>query len=130
MRIALVVERYQPAGGGVEHAVWRTAQELAEAGDEVCVIARRAVEGSGARVVRLPSPSFWQPQRVSRFASRASAALRAARREGSFDVVHSFCRTPGADCFHAGGGSHAHYMARTYGRSGARLRHASRIHQR
>lgn len=128
MRIALVVERFEPAGGGVEHAVWMTAEALAEAGDEVEVFARRAEPHPAVRVHRLAAPRFWQPLRVALFASRAERALRAARAAKRYDVTHSFCRVPGADCFHAGGGSHAHYMARTYGVAGARWRRGTPRH--
>ncbi len=126
MRIALVVERFEPAGGGVEHAVWQIAHGLAQAGDEVHVIARRTAPCKAVTLHPVSVPSFWQPLRVSAFSRRAG---REARRAGhGFDVVHGFSRTVHQDVFHAGGGSHAHYMARTYGKFGATLRRASPRH--
>jgi UDP-glucose:(heptosyl)LPS alpha-1,3-glucosyltransferase len=126
MRVALVVERFEPAGGGIEHAVWQIADGLARAGDEVHVIARRGVESPRATLHRVSVPSFWQPLRVIRFSQRAGAEAR--REANGFEIVHAFSRTVQQDIFHAGGGSHAHYMKRTYGRMGAALRRVSPRH--
>ena len=126
MRVALVVERFEPAGGGIEHAVWQIAHGLAKAGDEVHVIARRATPSRSVALHPVQVPSFWQPLRVTRFSRQAGREAR--RGEHRFDVVHGFSRTLHQDVFHAGGGSHAHYMARTYGRLGAALRRASPRH--
>jgi hypothetical protein len=118
MRIALVIERFQPGGGGVEGVFWNVARGLAEAGEEVHVFARqvapeppRPAAGSEIRVHRVWASTAWQPLRVMGF-SRAVA--RAAPR-GRFDVVHSFSRTRHQDVFRAGGGSHADYMERGIG---------------
>jgi len=126
MRIALLVERFEPAGGGVEHAVWQIAHRLAKAGDEVHVIARRTTASDAVTLHPQSVPSFWQPLRVSEFSRKA--AREARRADHGFDVVHGFSRTLGQDVFHAGAGSHAHYMARTYGTLGAALRRASPRH--
>ena len=126
MRVALVVERFEPAGGGIEQAVWQIAHGLAKAGDEVHVIARRATPSQSVVLHPVQVPTFWQPLRVTRFSRQAG---REARLGGhAFDIVHGFSRTLHQDVFHAGGGSHAHYMARTYGRLGAALRRASPRH--
>jgi UDP-glucose:(heptosyl)LPS alpha-1,3-glucosyltransferase len=126
MRVALVVERFEPAGGGIEHAVWQIAHGLARAGDEVHVIARRGSDSRAATLHRVEVPSFWQPLRVARFSQRAGAEAR--REAHGFEIVHSFSRTVEQDIFHAGGGSHAHYMKRAYGGLGATLRRASPRH--
>lgn len=123
MRIALVVERFEPSGG-VESAVWHIAEGLAEAGDEVHVVARRAIECKHVTLHHVPVSDFWQPVRVSRFSSQAHKELRDSR----FDIVHSFSRTRHQDVFHAGGGSHADYMRRNYGRAGATARRLSPRH--
>jgi len=128
VKVALVVERFDPAGGGVEHAVWRTAHALAAAGDRVTVVAREARPSDACRVVRLPAPRTWQPLRVVHFARRAAKWLRAARARGEVEVVHAFCRALEADVFHAGGGSHWHYLVATHGRRAAALRRASPRH--
>jgi len=120
MRIALVIERFDPTGGGVEAVAWHVARELVEAGDEVHAFARRidmpmesrSAAGGELHVHRIRSPARWQPLRVLGF---SHAAARAAPR-GSFDVVHSFSRTRHQDIYRAGGGSHADYMERVYAR--------------
>jgi UDP-glucose:(heptosyl)LPS alpha-1,3-glucosyltransferase len=124
MRIALVVERFEPAGGGVEQVVWKVAHGLAEAGDEVHVITARGVDARAVELHRVEVPTFWQPLRVSRFVWKAARELE---RE-SFDVVHSFSRTLHQDVFNAGGGSHADYMRNTYGEWGVRARRLSPRH--
>jgi UDP-glucose:(heptosyl)LPS alpha-1,3-glucosyltransferase len=126
LRIALVVERFEPRGGGVEGVAWTVAHGLAAAGDAVRVLARRAQApaAAGLRVESVPAPAFWQPLRVLLFSRRAGRAARAA----PCDVVHSFARTRHQDVYRAGGGSHAEYMRRAYGPAGARLRRASPRH--
>jgi UDP-glucose:(heptosyl)LPS alpha-1,3-glucosyltransferase len=124
MRIALVVERFEPSGGGVEHAVWQIARGLADSGDEVHVIARRAVDCPHVTVHHIPVPEFWQPLRVVQFSKRAHNAQRHA----AFDIVHSFSRTIHQNVFHAGGGSHADYMRRNYSWGGAAARRLSPRH--
>ncbi len=128
VRIALVVESFEPAGGGVEQVVWKVAHGLAEAGDRVHVIARRGVDAPGVQLHRVAAPSFWQPIRVAAFARGAARRVRSGGPDGPFDVVHAFCRCLALDVFHAGGGSHADYMLHTYGPAGAAWRRLSPRH--
>ncbi len=133
MRVALVVERFVPQGGGVEGAAWQVAHALARAGDRVDVIART---GPPDREVALPEhirlhpipvPTSWQPLRVRRFSRRAHDM--AQRLAPLPDLVHGFARIGFGEVFRAGGGSHADYMARTYGAVGRRLRRLSPRHR-
>lgn len=126
LRIALVVERFEPGGGGVEGVAWNTAHGLAAAGDRVRVLARRATppRAPGIEVEGVAAPAAWQPLRVALFSARAGRAAHAA----GCDVVHSFSRTLHQDVYRAGGGSHAAYMERAYGAAGARLRRLSPRH--
>jgi UDP-glucose:(heptosyl)LPS alpha-1,3-glucosyltransferase len=126
LRIALVIERFEPRGGGVEGVAWNVAHGLAAAGDSVRVLARRAdpQQAPGIEVLRVPAPAAWQPLRVALFSARSGRAARAA----GCDVVHSFSRTRHQDVYRAGGGSHAAYMERAYGRAGARLRRMTPRH--
>jgi UDP-glucose:(heptosyl)LPS alpha-1,3-glucosyltransferase len=132
MRIGLIIERFDPRGGGVEATAWQVARGLAEAGEEVHVFARRTEPPPEPRSTadgeihlhRLRSPAGWQPLRVIAF---SRAAARAAPR-GSFDVVHSFSRTRHQDVYRAGGGSHADYMERAYAGLGLRWRRLSPRH--
>ena len=126
MRVALVVERFEARGGGVEAVAWTVAHGLARAGDEVHVFARRGdpTAPGGPTLHRLAVAVGWQPLRVLAF---SRAAARAAPRSG-FDVVQSFSRTRHQDVYRAGGGCHAAYMERAYGRAGARWRRLSPRH--
>jgi UDP-glucose:(heptosyl)LPS alpha-1,3-glucosyltransferase len=124
MRVALVIERFEPAGGGMEAVAWRVAHGLAAAGDEVHVIAREASDSSAVQVRRVSVRRGWQPLRVLAFTRHAA---RAAPR-GSFDVVHAFSRTLEQDLFRAGGGSHADYLRRAHTPWARRLRELSPRH--
>jgi UDP-glucose:(heptosyl)LPS alpha-1,3-glucosyltransferase len=110
MRIALVIERFEPAGGGMEAVAWQVAHGLAEAGDEVCVVARTGRDSPAVQLLRVPVAGSWQPLRVTSF---SRAAARAAPR-GAWDVVHAFSRTRHQDLYRAGGGSHADYLERSH----------------
>ena len=125
VRVALVIERFEPRGGGVESVAWNVAGALARRGVAVHVLARRGDDPPGPVTLhRLPVPSFWQPLRVVAF-SRAVARCAARER---FDVVHSFSRTRHQDVFRAGGGSHADYLDRSHGPLARALRRVSPRH--
>jgi UDP-glucose:(heptosyl)LPS alpha-1,3-glucosyltransferase len=131
LRVALVIERFEPEAGGVEGVVWNVAHRLAEAGEEVHVIARRvAPPGTlhpvrGIEVHRVEAPTVWQPLRVLAF---SRGAARQARALGA-EVVHTFSRTRHQDVYRAGGGSHADFLARSYGPWGLALRRVSPRHR-
>jgi UDP-glucose:(heptosyl)LPS alpha-1,3-glucosyltransferase len=124
VRVALVIERFEPRGG-VERVAWQVAHGLAAAGDEVHVVARKADSSSSVQLHLVDVPSTWQPWRVAAF---SEAAARAAPR-GAFDVVHTFSRTRHQDLFRAGGGSHAEYMERHYTGFGTGWRRYSPRHR-
>ncbi len=124
MRVALVIERFEPAGGGMEAVAWQVAHGLVEAGDEVHVVAREAADSSAVTVQRVQVRRGWQPLRVLAF---TRAVARAAPR-GSFDIIHAFSRTLEQDLYRAGGGSHADYLLRAHGPWGRRLRRLSPRH--
>ncbi|MFP6622964.1 MAG: glycosyltransferase family 4 protein [Myxococcota bacterium] len=126
MRVALIIERFEPAGGGLEADAWKVAHGLAEAGDEVHVVARRAVESRAVTLHPVDVRSRWQPLRVSQF---ARGAARVAPR-ADFDVVHAFSRTLDQDLYRAGEGSHADYMMRVYPAWSRRLRRWTPRHAR
>jgi len=124
VKIALVVERFRPAAGGVENVAWSVAHGLAAAGNEVVVLARETDPAARIATQRLAVPRSWQPLRVLAFshaARRATVRLRP-------DVVHSFARTLHQDVYRAGGGSHADYLERRHGATGGRLRRLSPRH--
>jgi UDP-glucose:(heptosyl)LPS alpha-1,3-glucosyltransferase len=128
LRIALVIERFEPEAGGVEGVAWTVAHRLAHAGEEIHVIARRAAPPDalrGVEVHRVAAPAAWQPLRVLAFSRGAAARARAV----GADVVHSFSRTRHQDLYRAGGGSHADFLARSYGPWGRALRRVSPRHR-
>jgi UDP-glucose:(heptosyl)LPS alpha-1,3-glucosyltransferase len=133
MRIAIVVERFMPSGGGVEQAAWNVARGLLAAGDTVHIVARVAPQPRGLlpsdrlHVHRVLVRSTWQPLRVKLFSRRAGEIVQALGR--SVDLVHGFTRIHRQDVHRAGGGSHADYMLRTYGPRGARWRQLSPRHR-
>jgi UDP-glucose:(heptosyl)LPS alpha-1,3-glucosyltransferase len=110
VRVALVIERFRAAGGGVEHAAYRLVRELARRELELTVVCRESdtAVSAGASLVAVGGPQFWQPLRVLEFSRRAARATR------GHDVVHSFSRTRRQHIYRAGGGSHAAYLERMY----------------
>ena len=110
LRIALVIERFLPTGGGVENVAWQVAHELARQGADVTVLAREIDPRAKVATERIPAPRAWQPVRIETFSRRA--ARRLAR--GDFDVVHGFSHTRTQDLFRAGGGSHRDWLRRTH----------------
>jgi UDP-glucose:(heptosyl)LPS alpha-1,3-glucosyltransferase len=124
MRIALLIERFEPGSGGVENVAWRVAEGLAQAGDEVHVVARRAAPCPGVVLHPVSVPSFWQPLRVHAF---SRAAAKAAPR-GGFDAVYSLARTVHQDLYRAGAGSHADYLRRRYAPAARQIRRLSPRH--
>ncbi len=112
MRVALVVERFEPGGGGVERAAFALATQLSRRGHLVTAVCRSAGDPPpGVSVRRLRVPDLWQPLRVLRFSREAALATRTG-----FDVVHAFARTRHQTVYRAGGGSHAAYLERVYPR--------------
>ncbi|HEY8156358.1 MAG TPA: glycosyltransferase family 4 protein [Myxococcota bacterium] len=124
MRIALLIERFEPGIGGAENVAWRVADGLARAGDEVHVVARRAAPCPGVTLHPVSVPSFWQPLRVYAF---SRAAAKAAPR-GDYDVVYSLARTLHQDCYRAGAGSHLDYLRRRHSFPARQLRRLSPRH--
>ncbi|HEY8154856.1 MAG TPA: glycosyltransferase family 4 protein, partial [Myxococcota bacterium] len=124
MRVALVIERFEPGIGGVENVAWRLAEGLAQAGDEVHVVARRAQSRPEVALHLVNVPAFWQPLRVAAF---SRAAARAAPR-GDYDVVYSLSRTLHQDLYRAGAGSHLDYLRHRYATPARQLRRLSPRH--
>jgi UDP-glucose:(heptosyl)LPS alpha-1,3-glucosyltransferase len=112
MRIALVIERFEPGVGGAEGVAWNLAQGLAKAGEEVHVVARSSREAPGVTLHPVAVPTLWQPLRVLAFSRAAARALM----RHDFDCSLSFARTRHQDVYRAGGGCHGDYMERRYGR--------------
>jgi UDP-glucose:(heptosyl)LPS alpha-1,3-glucosyltransferase len=138
LRIALVVERFARAGGGVECVAWQLAQRLARRGDDVHVIARACEEPAAGEtsddrnagrcgrptVHRVEAPAPLRSLRMLEFSRRARQIVEAQR----FDAVHGFARVQAQDVFHAGLGCHAAYLQAVHGDLGRALRRLSPRH--
>jgi UDP-glucose:(heptosyl)LPS alpha-1,3-glucosyltransferase len=125
VRVAVVIERFEAGGGGVESAAYHLVSELVARDVDVTVVCRevRETERPGVAVRRLRVPRAWQPLRLAAFSRAAAAATRSG-----FDVVHGFSRTRHQHIYRAGGGSHAAYLEHVYRRPGLR-RHLSPRHR-
>jgi len=124
VRVALVIERFEPHDGGVEAVAWNLARTLSARGIDVHVVARRATPQPSVTLHGVHVPTFWQPLRVLTFSRAAAAAAARAR----VDVVHAFSRTRHQDVYRAGGGSHTDYLERTHRPFARRLRRFSPRH--
>lgn len=105
MRIALLIERFAPAGGA-ERACAALARGLAARGHEVHVFARR-IEPFPGIIPRLVRAGGLFPRFA--FARETRRLLEGER----FDIIHSFTRTPFQDLLRLGGGIHREYLAQT-----------------
>lgn len=81
MKIALLIERFDRSGGGLEQWTWALAAALVERGHAVTVLAFRAPEAAPPPITLRLLP--WHPSRAER-ARRADAALAALE----VDVAH------------------------------------------
>jgi UDP-glucose:(heptosyl)LPS alpha-1,3-glucosyltransferase len=128
-----VIERFVPAGGGVENVAWQVAHGLARAGEDVTVVSREIGDPEASTgpphpaVQHVFAPRFWQPLRVLAFSRSAGRRVHGERPR--FDVVHSFSRTRHQDLYRAGGGSHADYLERMHPGVAGRLRGLSPRHR-
>jgi len=73
VRIAPIIEHFEPGAGGVENVAWRVAHGLQRAADTVDVIARRAVPSSELSIRLVRAPALWQPLRVLAFSHAAGS---------------------------------------------------------
>jgi UDP-glucose:(heptosyl)LPS alpha-1,3-glucosyltransferase len=108
MRVAMLVRRFDPAGGGTERDFAASAQCLLRAGYEVHIYAARAASASwhGMPVRRLRVPLFPRSLEVLGFGLLAD---RVARRDGAAATI-SFGRTVDSDLIRCEGGAHAAYL--------------------
>jgi len=101
MKVALVIERFDPSRGGREISTAQIAEGLARRGQEVTVFCMSAgAGGSGFRVQEL---KCWGLDRATKVASFARS-VRGAARDGGFDIVHATLPIPAANVFQPRGG--------------------------
>jgi UDP-glucose:(heptosyl)LPS alpha-1,3-glucosyltransferase len=102
MRIALVIERMDPAGGGRETSTAQMATELAARGHEVTVLCQRgAWQTDGVNVIPLGRRGWSRRGRLAAFV----ADVQQATADGAFDIVHTTLPIPGATIYQPRGGS-------------------------
>jgi UDP-glucose:(heptosyl)LPS alpha-1,3-glucosyltransferase len=128
VKIALVIEKFSPAGGA-ERACANLARGLISHGHEVHVFARKVDDFPGihAHVVagngRFPHAAF-------------ADASRRMLSGATYDIIHSFTRTACQDILRLGGGTHIEYLNQTdavyspLGRLWRRIRPKERVELR
>lgn len=105
MKVALVIQKFSPAGGA-ERACAYLARGLLERGHQVHVFASAIQPMPGIVGHPVPAEGFWAHQT---FALNARMLLQ----KESFDVIQSFTRTSYQDVLRLGGGTHREYLDRT-----------------
>ncbi len=108
MRIALLVRRFDPSGGGTERDMAAAADRLSRAGHRVRIYAARghSLFWHEMPVRRLPLPGFPRSLEALGF---GLLAARMARRAGA-DLTVSFGRTADSDLIRCEDGAHLSYL--------------------
>ncbi len=103
IRIALVIERMDPARGGRERSTAQIAAKLAERGHRVTILCQEAkVEAIGAAKVRpLGRRGGGRAGRLGRFVEDVQRDMGA----GGYDIVHATLPIPGANVYQPRGGT-------------------------
>jgi len=105
MKVALVIEKFSPAGGA-ERQCANMARGLLSRVHEVHVFARQIAHTPGI----VPHPVAVEGDGSNRgFAVQSRRLLEAE----PFDLIHSYTRTTYQDILRLGGGTHVEYLART-----------------
>ncbi|HAU37397.1 MAG TPA: hypothetical protein DCX07_06725 [Phycisphaerales bacterium] len=115
MRIALVIERFDPSRGGREKSTAQIASRLAARGCEVTVLCQDGRAMDGVSVRTLGRSGLLR-------SSRLDAFVRAAQREiagGQFPVAHAMLPVPGANVYQPRGGTVPAQIAASVRRRGA-----------
>src|SRR5579885_90838 len=110
MRIAMLIRRFNPAGGGTERDFAAAADCLSQAGHDVRIYAARCTATTpwhGMAVRRLPFAGLTRSLEAIGF---GLLAARFARRDGS-GLTLSFGRSVDSDLIRCEGGAHAAYLA-------------------
>lgn len=105
MKVALVIEKFAPAGGAERQCV-NLARGLVARGHDVHVFARLIAPGNGYTAHKVPSEGMFRHQT---FDLQSRKLLEAE----AFDVIHSYTRTSYQDILRLGGGTHKEYLIRT-----------------
>ncbi len=101
MKVALVIEKFDPSRGGREVSTAQIAEGLARRGQDVTVFCMSA--GSGGQGFRVQELKTWGLDRATKLASFARS-VRGAARDGGFDIIHATLPIPSANVFQPRGG--------------------------
>ncbi len=99
MKVGLVLERFDPERGGLEHWTWQFAKQLVNLGHEVHVITSEFVN-PGPDV-----PLIWHPVEESSSPLQRAKSMESVLRGLTLDIVHDMGCGWHADIYHAHGGS-------------------------
>jgi UDP-glucose:(heptosyl)LPS alpha-1,3-glucosyltransferase len=125
MKVALVIEKFSPAGGAERQCV-NFARYLVGKGHEVHVFARLIAEGKGYVAHQVPPEGLFRHQAFD-------MQSRKLLEKESFDVIHSYSRTSYQDILRLGGGTHREYLVQTdrvysvFGRMWRKIRPKERL---
>ena len=123
MKIALIIERFEPSRGGREHSTAQMAAELARRGHEVSIICQTACwEQEGVEICQVGRKGWRRVRRLGNFVADVQKEIK---RE-NWDVVHSTLPLPGANVYQPRGGTIPGQMASR----GRRLSTMGRLSQR
>ena len=105
MKVALVIEKFSPAGGAERQCAYM-ARGLVARGHEVHVFARAIA--ATPDIIPHPVPPEG-PFRGQTFSGQVRSMLLKER----FDIIYSYTRTDTQDILRLGGGTHKEYLLRT-----------------
>jgi len=101
MKIALVIERFDPSRGGREVSTAQVASALARRGHEVAIFCQSCRDAcEHVRVLPLKSRGLDRSSRLASFVK----SVRGAAEEGGYDIVHATLPVPGANVYQPRGG--------------------------
>ena len=102
MKIAMIIERMDPSGGGRETSTAQVAAALAGRGHDVTVICQRGSwRGEGVELRRLGSRGLLRIDRLRNFVADVRKQIGLER----FDIVHATLPIPGANVYQPRGGT-------------------------
>jgi len=108
VKIAIVIENYDPTRGGAERAASNLVGGLLARGHNVYIFARRLeeCEQKGFVFQKVPSSSLPFGLKYLSFAANVAKLLR----KDKFDIIHSFTKIYWKDIYRTGGGTHRGYL--------------------
>ena len=101
MKIALVIEHFDPSRGGREVSTAQVAMALARRGHDVTIFCQSCRDAcDGVRVLPLKTHGLDRAQKLASFVK----SVRGAAAEGDFDILHATLPVPGANVYQPRGG--------------------------